>query len=122
MRSLSRTPRPLTGRMVLFCLLAFFGTVVGVNRYTEGDEQATEILRIDPALERKQVGRVAAVRARRDTASVEGSLATLKEAAARPDENLMPHLLDAARVHATEGEIIHALQAVFGSYTETPVF
>jgi methylmalonyl-CoA mutase N-terminal domain/subunit len=46
----------------------------------------------------------------------------LKDAAAREEENLMPHLLDAARVHATEGEIIKALQAVFGSYTETPVF
>jgi methylmalonyl-CoA mutase N-terminal domain/subunit len=34
----------------------------------------------------------------------------------------MPHLLNAARVHASEGEIIHALQEVFGSYTETPVF
>jgi methylmalonyl-CoA mutase N-terminal domain/subunit len=96
--------------------------VVGVNRYTEGDDGQTELLRIDPALERKQVGRVQAVRARRDGAQVEAALAALKDAAARPEENLMPHLVDAARVHATEGEIIHALQAVFGSYTETPVF
>ncbi|HET6506668.1 MAG TPA: methylmalonyl-CoA mutase family protein [Baekduia sp.] len=96
--------------------------VVGVNRHTEGDDGQTEILRIDPALERKQIGRVAAVRARRDGARVEAALAALKDAAARDSENLMPHLVDAARVHATEGEIIHALQAVFGSYTETPVF
>src|SRR3954449_13533194 len=96
--------------------------VVGVNRYTEGDDAATPILRIDPALERKQVDRVAAVRGRREGQAVEASLAALKEAAARDGENLMPHLLDAARVHATEGEIIGALQAVFGSYTETPVF
>jgi methylmalonyl-CoA mutase N-terminal domain/subunit len=96
--------------------------VVGVNAYTEGDDGQTEILRIDPALERKQVGRVAAVRARRDAAQVEAALAALKDAAARDGENLMPHLIDAARVHATEGEIIKALQAVFGSYTETPVF
>ena len=34
----------------------------------------------------------------------------------------MPNLLDCARVHATEGEIVGALQAVFGTYTETPVF
>jgi methylmalonyl-CoA mutase N-terminal domain/subunit len=34
----------------------------------------------------------------------------------------MPHLLDCARVHATEGEIVEALQEVFGRYTETPVF
>jgi len=34
----------------------------------------------------------------------------------------MPHLLGCARVHASEGEIVEALQEVFGSYTETPVF
>jgi methylmalonyl-CoA mutase, N-terminal domain len=96
--------------------------VVGVNRYTEGDDRETPILRIDPALERKQVDRVGAVRSRRESDAVQASLAALKEAAARDDENLMPHLLDAARVHATEGEIVGALQQVFGSYTETPVF
>jgi methylmalonyl-CoA mutase N-terminal domain/subunit len=96
--------------------------VVGVNRYTEGGDDQTPILRIDPALERKQVGRVQAVRGRRASEAVEASLAALKQAAADDGANLMPHLLDAARVHATEGEIIHALQEVFGSYTETPVF
>ncbi|HMJ34095.1 MAG TPA: methylmalonyl-CoA mutase family protein [Baekduia sp.] len=96
--------------------------VVGVNRYTEGDDATTELLRIDPALERKQIDRVTAVKSRRAAGPVEASLTALKEAAARDDVNLMPHLLDAARVHATEGEIIGALQSVFGSYTETPVF
>jgi len=96
--------------------------VVGVNRYTEGDDGHTEILRIDPALERKQINRVQAVKTRRESPAVEASLAALKEAAAHDEVNLMPHLLDAARVHATEGEIIGALQSVFGSYTETPVF
>jgi methylmalonyl-CoA mutase N-terminal domain/subunit len=96
--------------------------VVGVNRYTEGDDGQTEILRIDPALERKQIDRVTAVRGRRESDAVQASLAALKSAAAADDENLMPHLLQAARVHATEGEIIKALQEVFGSYTETPVF
>ena len=96
--------------------------VVGVNKYTEGDDHQTAILRIDPALERKQVGRVQAVRAKRESPEVERALAALKTAAADEGENLMPHLLDAARVHASEGEIIHALQDVFGSYTETPVF
>jgi methylmalonyl-CoA mutase N-terminal domain/subunit len=90
--------------------------VVGVNAFRHEDEEPLEILRIDPA------GRVQAVRARRDAAAVERALAALRAAAARPDENLMPHLLDAARAHATEGEIVHALQDVFGSYAETPVF
>src|SRR5205085_5276239 len=78
--------------------------VVGVNKYTEGDDGTTNLLRIDPALERKQIDRVAAVRGRRDGAAVEAVLARLKAAAADDGENLMPHLLDAARVHATEGE------------------
>ena len=63
--------------------------VVGVNRYTEGDDGETPILRIDPALERKQIGRVQAVRARRDGAEVERTLAELRDAAAT-EANLMP--------------------------------
>ncbi len=94
--------------------------VVGVNSHTEGDSHAP-ILKIDPGLERKQIGRVQAVRARRDARRVEASLAVLKQQAGT-EANLMPALLDAARAHATEGEIIEALQEVFGSYTETPVY
>jgi methylmalonyl-CoA mutase N-terminal domain/subunit len=96
--------------------------VVGVNAYTEGDGDQTPILHIDPALERKQVDRLAGVRARRDSAAVEAALTTIRETAARSDANLMPAFLDAARAHATEGEIVEALQTVFGRYTEAPVF
>jgi methylmalonyl-CoA mutase, N-terminal domain len=95
--------------------------VVGVNDYTEGDEGELEILRIDPALERKQIDRVQAVRARRDVPAVESTLAALRAAAAT-EVNLMPLLIDCARVHASEGEIVDALQDVWGAYTETPVF
>jgi methylmalonyl-CoA mutase N-terminal domain/subunit len=95
--------------------------VVGVNAHTEGDDDDHPILRIDPSLEPKQVGRVQAVRARRDAGKVSAALGVLKQQAST-DANLMPHLLDCARVHATEGEIVEALQEVFGSYTETPVF
>ena len=96
--------------------------VVGVNRHVAEREPPLEILRIDPALEGKQVGRLGAVRAARDSAQVEGALAALGQAAGRPDENLMPALLDAARAHCSEGEIVEALQAVFGTYAEAPVF
>jgi methylmalonyl-CoA mutase N-terminal domain/subunit len=96
--------------------------IVGVNDYTEGDDYELDILRIDPDMERKQIGRVQAVRARRDTAAVESALAELKTAAADEAHNLMPNLLRCARVHASEGEIVEALQEVFGTYTETPVF
>ena len=96
--------------------------VVGVNAYQHLDEEPLELLRIDPALERKQIGRVQGVRARRDGAAVERELAQLREAAAQPERNLMDGLLACARVHATEGEIVAALQDVWGSYTEVPVF
>jgi methylmalonyl-CoA mutase, N-terminal domain len=96
--------------------------VVGVNAYRQDDEQPLDILRIDPDLERKQIGRTQAVRARREGAAVDAALSALKQTAAREDANLMPGLIDAARAHVTEGEIVEALQEVFGSYTETPVF
>jgi methylmalonyl-CoA mutase N-terminal domain/subunit len=95
--------------------------VVGVNAHTESGDDAMDLLRIDPLLERKQIGRLEAVRARRDGAAVERTLAALREHAATPI-NLMPALMDCARVHASEGEIIESLQAVFGTYTESPVF
>jgi len=96
--------------------------VVGVNAYTEdGDGDQTSILKIDEALERKQVGRVQDVRARRDGTTVESTLASLQQAATT-GANLMPPMLECARAHASEGEIVDALQQVFGRYTETPVF
>jgi methylmalonyl-CoA mutase, N-terminal domain len=96
--------------------------VVGVNGYAGGTERPLELLRIDPALERKQVGRVRATRGRRDGGEVERTLAALRSAAARDGANLMEPLIECARAHATEGEIVEALQTVFGTYTETPVF
>jgi methylmalonyl-CoA mutase, N-terminal domain len=95
--------------------------IVGVNGYTVGDEPPLEILRIAPELERKQIGRVQAVRASRDSEVVESALTALREAAAA-DVNLMEPLLDCARAHCSEGEIVESLQRVFGTYTETPVF
>ena len=95
--------------------------IVGVNRYQQKDDRDLSILRIPEELERKQIGRVHAVRASRDGEAVEAALAELREAAAG-DRNLMEPLLDCARAHATEGEIVQSLQRVFGTYTETPVF
>jgi len=96
--------------------------VVGVNAFTEGGDGQTPTLKIDPALERKQIARVQAVRARRDGAAVETALAAVREAAARDGANLMGPLLAATRAEATEGEIVESLQQVFGRYTEAPVF
>jgi len=95
--------------------------IVGVNGYTVDDETPLEILRIAPELERKQIGRVQAARAARDAGQVESALTSLRDAAAA-DVNLMEPLLDCARAHCSEGEIVESLQRVFGTYTETPVF
>jgi methylmalonyl-CoA mutase N-terminal domain/subunit len=96
-------------------------TVVGVNDHIDDDEEPLELLHIDPALERKQIGRLHAVRATRDAAAVERVLADLKQAA-QSSRNLMPDLLECARAHASEGEIIAALQEVFGTYTDSAIY
>jgi methylmalonyl-CoA mutase N-terminal domain/subunit len=96
--------------------------VVGVNDYRLEDEEGLELHRPDPAVERKQGDRLERTHAARDSAAVESALAALAAAAATDGENLMPHFLDAARARASEGEMIAALQEVFGRYTEQPVF
>jgi methylmalonyl-CoA mutase N-terminal domain/subunit len=96
--------------------------VVGVNDFHVDADEEIPILRIDPALERKQKGRLETTRERRDAGGVERALAELKQAAADPDRNLMPHFLNCARARASEGEMVTALQSVFGTYTETPVY
>ncbi len=96
--------------------------VVGVNRYTQEDEQQIEILRIDPALETKQVERVQAVRASRDSAAAEAAIVRLKEDAAVESRNLMEPIMDASRAYVTMGEMCDALREVWGTWRETPVF
>ena len=96
--------------------------IVGVNRYQLEEESELPILKIDPALEREQVARVQALRARRDTAEVESVLARLAADAAVDDRNLMPPIVDAARAYATVGEMCDVLRQVWGTWRETPVF
>jgi methylmalonyl-CoA mutase N-terminal domain/subunit len=96
--------------------------VVGVNRYELEDEQPLEILKIDPALETKQIERVRALRAHRDSAAAESALARLKEAAAQDRANLMYPILDASRAYVTMGEMCDAFREVWGVWRETPVF
>jgi methylmalonyl-CoA mutase N-terminal domain/subunit len=94
--------------------------VVGVNAY-QGEDAPPAILRIDPALERRQVERVQALRARRDGAAVEARLARLREDAAGEGRNLMPAILEAARADVTMGEMCDALREVWGIWRETAV-
>jgi methylmalonyl-CoA mutase N-terminal domain/subunit len=95
--------------------------IVGVNRYELDEEAPIEILRIDPALETKQIERVQAVRAGRDAVAVEQALARLK-ADAEGDTNLMPAIIDASRLYVTMGEMCDVLREAWGVWRETPVF
>jgi methylmalonyl-CoA mutase N-terminal domain/subunit len=93
--------------------------VVGVNRF-RSEDAPMPLLRVDPALEREQVARLLAVRARRDAAATASAIAGV-ENAARDGANLMPPILAAVEALATVGEISDALRGVFGEYRETVV-
>jgi methylmalonyl-CoA mutase, N-terminal domain len=95
--------------------------IVGVNRYQQREDAEVELLRIDPALEEKQIRRVRAVREQRDSEKAEAALARLREGAAG-DENLMPLIVDCARSSVTMGEMCDALREMWGVWRETPVF
>ncbi|HXZ79334.1 MAG TPA: methylmalonyl-CoA mutase family protein [Terriglobales bacterium] len=94
--------------------------VVGVNRFRLEEEIPVPILRIDESLERSQVERVRALRARRDVGPWKQSLTAVEEAA-RSGENLLPHILRAVENYATVGEISDTLRKVFGEYKEAVV-
>jgi len=96
--------------------------VVGVNKYVLEDEVPIEILKVDAALEQKQIDRVRALKAKRDSATVEAALARLKQDAALEDRNLMGPIVAAARADVTMGEMCDALREVWGVWRETPVF
>jgi methylmalonyl-CoA mutase N-terminal domain/subunit len=95
--------------------------MVGVNGFVSDDDGDLEILRIPASLEREQSERVQEVRRRRDAARASRALGQVRGAAASPTENLMPHILDAVRAYCTEGEIMDAMVAQFGRYTEKAI-
>jgi methylmalonyl-CoA mutase N-terminal domain/subunit len=94
--------------------------VVGVNQFVAEEEKPIPILRIDPEIERAQVARVQALRARRDAAKTTAALAEV-ERRARSGENLMPAILAAVEACATVGEISDAMRRAWGEYKETVV-
>jgi methylmalonyl-CoA mutase N-terminal domain/subunit len=90
--------------------------VVGVNRYvTDSGSAPIEILRIDPALEERQVAALTELRASRDRARCHAAL-DLVRSTARGGGNLMPPVVTAVEARATVGEISDALRDVFGEY------
>src|SRR5271165_1093937 len=94
--------------------------VVGVNRFTVEEEKPIPTLHIDESLERKQVERLHALRARRDVKPWADSLKNVEDAA-HSGANLMPHIVAAVEAHATVGEISDTMRKVFGEYKEAVV-
>ncbi|MEP6847409.1 MAG: methylmalonyl-CoA mutase family protein [Acidobacteriota bacterium] len=91
--------------------------VVGVNRFQTEEGQSIPVLKIDPQIERDQVARLQAIRAKRDAARAATATAALAEAAAG-DTNLLPKILECVEAHVTVGEISHTLRKVWGEYRE----
>jgi methylmalonyl-CoA mutase N-terminal domain/subunit len=96
--------------------------VVGVNDFiapSEGNEARTiPTLRVDAEIERTQIARLNAFRAKRDFSRTKSALAELQRRAATT-ENLLPAILAAVEACATIGEISDALRRVFGEYQES---
>ena len=93
--------------------------VVGVNAHVEDKVAAIGLHRIDPEGERRQVERTRAVRAARDGAAAERTLATVRETA-RGTANLLPPLRDALAAACTVGEVCGALREEWGTYDRPP--
>ncbi|MBI2217869.1 MAG: methylmalonyl-CoA mutase family protein [Candidatus Rokubacteria bacterium] len=97
--------------------------VIGVNKYVEPTAATpVEVHTVDPDVERRQVERVRAVRARRDQARVAALMDRLAQEARDPSVNLMPTTIELVKARATMGEIVARLKDVWGTYVERPVF
>jgi methylmalonyl-CoA mutase N-terminal domain/subunit len=90
--------------------------LVGVNHLAQpGEKRGIELFALDPEVERRQVERLRAVKASRDSAAVARALERVREAA-RGSDNLVPPILEAVKLYATQGEICDAMRDVFGVY------
>ena len=94
--------------------------VVGVNDFVADEERQIPTLRIDEEIERSQIARLNALRAKRDSAKTQAALAELQRRAATT-ENLLPAILAAVEAYATVGEISDVLRRLFGEYQESVV-
>lgn len=94
--------------------------IVGVNKYRLANEDVIDILEVDNAAVREaQIARIKQVKASRNEADCQATLAALT-AGAGSQANLLELAVDAARARATLGEISAAIEAVFGRYGTTP--
>ncbi|MFJ8626837.1 methylmalonyl-CoA mutase [Kitasatospora sp. NPDC093550] len=96
-------------------------TVVGVNRFRLDTEEPYQPLRVDPAIERQQAGRLARLRAERSAGEVARALDALRRAAEGPENVLYP-MKEALAARATVGEVCDALRGVWGTYAPVERF
>ncbi|GAB4255964.1 MAG: hypothetical protein Kow00122_14170 [Thermoleophilia bacterium] len=89
--------------------------IVGLNRFSTERAPKMNLLKVDPAVQRRQEEKLAALRAERDARAVESGLAALR-AAARGSANLLYPMKDALRAYATLGEVIGVLRQELGEY------
>jgi len=92
-------------------------TVVGVNKYSIPEEIPIATLKIDAAIEERQIQRVRKVKRERNSVAVKEALARVAEAC-RSGENLMEPICEAVRRDATVGEVSDIFRAEFGVYTD----
>ncbi len=95
--------------------------IVGVNEFAIEERNPRKILKIDDALEIKQIEKLREMKSRRNQDAVKEKLDDL-ERAARTSQNLMYPIIDAVKVYATVGEISNTLRKVFGEYKESVIF
>ncbi len=91
--------------------------VVGVNKYVVEEKAPPETLRIDEAVEERQIARLQKVKKERNNRKVTQILKDLR-AASRTDKNLMPYVIEAVREYATEQEICDVWRDIFGEYRD----
>ena len=89
--------------------------IVGVNKFTVDVEPEPNVFPIDPSLQKSQVDRLKAYKARRDQAKVAAALDAVRDTA-RGTGNLLIPMKEALRVDATLGEVSDALRDVYGMY------
>jgi methylmalonyl-CoA mutase N-terminal domain/subunit len=90
---------------------------VGVNCFEVQEEAHKDLLKIDHAIQLKQIKKLKKFKKNRNAKAVEQALAALRAAAAAED-NLMPLIVRAVKANATLGEVSDAMRSVFGKHKE----
>jgi methylmalonyl-CoA mutase N-terminal domain/subunit len=94
--------------------------IVGLNCFSHEDQAGapTELFRLDPNANRRVLEKLTELKDRRDNSAVQRSLDSLKTAAAKDNENLLPYLIDCCHAYATVGEMVQQLKLLWGEFRE----